>query len=122
MQEEADFERLMSFNLGPMNSLDAEQEVCGPNMLHPLGQVRVVLLPSLYWGSNPLGTEVDAAFSKAGTRSLRLLGPCRWHPLTCRPRKGAVLGVVPRSCMHGVGGQVRGRMEEVAGGRQVGLG
>ena len=78
MQEEADFERIMSFNLGPLNSLDAEQEVRGHHMPHPLGQVRVVLSPSLYWGSNPLGMEdlVDAAFSKAGARSLRLLGPC----------------------------------------------
>lgn len=57
MQEEADFERIMSFNLGPMNSLDAEQEVRGPNIPHPLGQVRVVLSPSLCWGSNPLGSE-----------------------------------------------------------------
>ena len=31
LQEEIDFERIMSFNLGPMNSLDAEQEVRGPD-------------------------------------------------------------------------------------------
>lgn len=31
LQEEADFERIMSLNLGPMNSLDAEQEVRGPD-------------------------------------------------------------------------------------------
>ena len=31
-EEEADFERVMSLNLGPMNSLDGEQEV---SLAHP---------------------------------------------------------------------------------------
>ena len=31
-EEEADFERVMSLNLGPMNSLDGEQEV---SLTHP---------------------------------------------------------------------------------------